>query len=1323
MFTPTSNIEEFSVDKKFGDIRVVISPDRESRDRYEMTVVIVFDSSDEISRTPLALSVVIIITDQNDNSPQFPRKIIPMTITESQPVGFKIPLDPAEDPDLGTNSTQTYQIINEGSPFRLEQQKLGFDDQYSCNLELERSLDREYKDYYVIEIVASDGGNPRRSDKMTLQIKVADVNDNTPQFNQSIYRPSILENAPVGSVVCTVLATDNDKGDNAKITYLIEPRFNKDGLFSIDPDTGIISLSGSLDRETSSSHELVVRATDNGEFPERTTVRVSVTVQDVNDNTPQINPTFLSQEDEVGMVSEASKVGDYVAHVNVDDLDTGDNGKVELTLHGEGAPFEIVKVGAGYAIQVSGPLDRESRDTWHVWLEARDGGVPSRVAHKNITIKVVDVNDCEPVFQEAMYRCNVSEIAEKGTDIVQVTATDDDLGVNAEISYKIVTITTIGQNNGDLNTPISFSINSKTGVISTGSQIDREARESVKLTVEAQDGGNPTLRSRCTVIVDIIDYNDNDPRFAQRHYTTLVREDAMIGSEVLTVHATDADAGGLAPLTYSIKDYYSAARSVFAIDPSTGVITTSADLDYEQQKSFNLVVEAHDHGGRRGVTSVEVLIRDLNDNSPQFSQATYRASLLHTVLPGTLVTRVSAFDVDAGLNGVVSYSILQGAEMFAIEPKTGFIRTAVSLRGLTNVTERLIVQAVDGGSPQQSSVCNILVLIGSLNTIDLKPIFTSQEYSIDVAESLEVGHVITTVFARSPDPDYSGSIKYTISKLTQQVHDSFTIGEDSGRITSKSTLDRETEDFYNFVVEATDELGRQGMAAIQVTVTDVNDNKAQFSATSYHFSVNENLDEGVVVAQITASDLDYGINGLVQYLIVHGESDLPFNLDSYTGTIYLTEELDFETRTSYQFTVRAFNKVTPNFYQETPVRISVLDVNDNSPLFVQSHFHFNLLDSSLDNAAVGVAMATDADSGRNGDVYYTLQPTVNSHLFEVDLKTGEIRTAVVFANRADLQEQYNLKVLCRDRGVPSLNSSALVTVEVLSTGQVVDILQQVLSNDAISRKAKYLIVFFAAAFLFSTVVLVCFIKYHRDRKSKYRNLTQIDRKYDPPPAPGPAPMKSSENLMSLGGGEMMGLSSDTLLSRPPKSTCSNNYKYVECGSYCPSIPEREYSQEIISTSFFADNNHKTKLSRESLPPPPPPNIPTFSSKECLNFNPSISSRIPETLLPDSQQVTSRSDLGSSYDLSPACSNKQCHDNRCHSNESGVASGLGSTPPTSEINFLKKELELRKDSWMSSDDSLFKVKNPASSLQSLPGQKVNLNDKRQVRFQKLNDSYV
>lgn len=214
----------------------------------------------------------------------------------------------------------------------------------------------------------------------------------------------------------------------------------------------------------------------------------------------------------------------------------------------------------------------------------------------------------------------------------------------------------------------------------------------------------------------------------------------------------------------------------------------------------------------------------------------------------------------------------------------------------------------------------------------------------------------------------------------------------------------------------------------------------------------------------------------------------------------------------------------------------------------------------------------------------------------------------------------------------------------------------------------------------------------------------------------------------------MGLSSDTLLSRSGK----NSYKFVECGSYCPSIPERQTSQDIISTSFFSDS--KTRMSKESLPPPPP--LAVFTSRECLNHHSKeclnlhhpeclshptgLGSRtlIPEALLPEqTHPITSRSDLASSYELSPACSNKQCHDNRCHSNESGVASGLGSTPPNSEVNFLKKEHELRKESWMSSEDSLFKVNknNPASSVNSL--QKAGMNDKRQVRFQKLNDSYV
>ena len=246
----------------------------------------------------------------------------------------------------------------------------------------------------------------------------------------------------------------------------------------------------------------------------------------------------------------------------------------------------------------------------------------------------------------------------------------------------------------------------------------------------------------------------------------------------------------------------------------------------------------------------------------------------------------------------------------------------------------------------------------------------------------------------------------------------------------------------------------------------------------------------------------------------------------------------------------------------------------------------------------------------------------------------------------------------------------------------------------------------------------------------------------------------------------MAYSSDTLHSKP-LSSCHGNYpgyKVVECGSYCPSIPETKtsFSPDLISTSFFSERL-KLGTSAESLPPLTSlqGTLPRVSKME--GSKDSLSHRFPHV----------RSEAALNYDI-PSCSRaqKHCHDKdyqdnnancgynpanfpdnpancqdnpanfpdnpancqdnpahfpdnppRCHSNESGVGSGHGSTPPTSETNFLKNDATVRKEGWLSSEDSLFKVINPVASLQSLTGQKVNLNDKRQVRFQKAHDSFV
>eukprot|EP00116_Pleurobrachia_bachei_P019190 sb/3479452/ len=269
----------------------------------------------------------------------------------------------------------------------------------------------------------------------------------------------------------------------------------------------------------------------------------------------------------------------------------------------------------------------------------------------------------------------VSEISDKGTDIVRVTATDSDIGVNSEIRYYLVSIVT---KTADRSSPISFSINSKTGIITSGSTLDLESHRQVKLVIEARDEGSEILSSRALVVVDIVDLDDNGPVVYEiKEYYELVTplggvqvficaSEAVFGSytylflgqfgqtKVLRVHKIM-----LFPVIYGrlVRNEQRIGLTHFNLlsnkrdkrevwtekNPDlneTYEICQVSELDYEVQKSYNLVVEAVDSGGRRGVASVEIILRDLNDNSPRFSQAVYRATLLHTVLPGTPVTRL-----------------------------------------------------------------------------------------------------------------------------------------------------------------------------------------------------------------------------------------------------------------------------------------------------------------------------------------------------------------------------------------------------------------------------------------------------------------------------------------------------------------------------------------------------------------------------------------------------------------------------------------------------------------------------------------------------------
>ncbi|KAF1394297.1 hypothetical protein PFLUV_G00025060 [Perca fluviatilis] len=410
----------------------------------------------------------------------------------------------------------------------VEQTRRGSNEFLYLDLVVNAILDREKRSTYTLSLEAFDGGSPKRTDQMTLDITVQDINDNAPVFNQSRYHAIISENLQPGSNILQVFATDADEGDNGMVLYEINRRqSDPERYFVIDSRTGIITLNKPLDFEMRRVHELVVQAQDNATQPEVTNAFVTIHVRDYNDNQPTMTIIFLS-EDGSPRVSEGAQPGQYVARISVTDPDYGEYANVNVSLEGGDGKFALTtKDSIIYLICVDQILDREERDAYELRVMATDSGTPPLRAESSFVIQVIDINDNPPLFDRPVYRQVIPEVVFPGSFVLQVTARDKDHGPNGDINYSIL------QDKGAYSN--WFSIESVTGIITTLSQLDYEKNPNPSITVVATDGGKPPLSS--TAVVDIVlqDINDNEPVFERNFYNVSIKENTDPGTCILEV--------------------------------------------------------------------------------------------------------------------------------------------------------------------------------------------------------------------------------------------------------------------------------------------------------------------------------------------------------------------------------------------------------------------------------------------------------------------------------------------------------------------------------------------------------------------------------------------------------------------------------------------------------------------------------------------------------------------------------------------------------------------------------------------------------------------
>ncbi|NXM67958.1 PCD17 protein, partial [Serilophus lunatus] len=559
------------------------------------------------------------IQDLNDNAPSFPSDQVDMDISENAAPGTRFPLTSAHDPDAGDNGLRTYLLTRDDyGLFSLDVKSRGDGTKFP-ELVIQKPLDREEQSHHTLVLTALDGGDPPRSGTVQINVRLIDSNDNSPIFEAASYVVELPENAPLGTAVIDLNATDADEGTNGEVLYSFSgyaPERVRD-LFSIDPQSGLIRVKGNLDYEESGLIEIDVQARDLGPNPIPAHCKVTVRLIDRNDNAPTIGFVSVRQ----GALSEAAPPGTVIALVRVTDRDSGKNGQLQCRVLGGGGgpgavPFTLEEnYDNFYTVVTDRPLDREAQDEYNVTIVARDGGNPPLNSTKSFSVRILDENDNPPRFSKNLYVLQVPENNIPGEYLGSVLAQDPDLGQNGTVSYSI-----LPGHVGDVSIYTYVSVNPTNGAIYALRSFNYEQTKHFEFRVLAKDSGSPHRESNATVRVTVLDVNDNAPLIVLPALINDTAElqvprNAGVGYPVGTVRALDSDFGESGRLTYEIVE--GNEEHLFEMDPTSGEIRTLHPYWEELSPVAELVVKVSDHGKPSLSAVAKLIVRALAGPLPE----------------------------------------------------------------------------------------------------------------------------------------------------------------------------------------------------------------------------------------------------------------------------------------------------------------------------------------------------------------------------------------------------------------------------------------------------------------------------------------------------------------------------------------------------------------------------------------------------------------------------------------------------------------------------------------------------------------------------------
>ncbi|UYV85015.1 hmr-1 [Cordylochernes scorpioides] len=933
---PTTGVVRLAKDLDYEDLRQPKS--------YSLVVTATEDSGGFSTSVELTIKV----TDVNDNPPRFDLPDYQAhNVPEDIPIGTSILQVSASDMDQGKNAEINYSLDHEA--FLIDHHGVIYSN---------RRLDADSANTYVLTVSATDYGEPKLTGTATVRIYTENKNDEPPKFSQDVYTPNVDENAGPNTLVTTVVASDVD-GDNVNFGFVGGGTIS--GMFEIEERTGVIRLINGPIHLDKDKYELNVTARDDGSCCRNgdktlhtSTALVVVFITDVNDN----KPIFEQCETYAPKVEEGAASRTTVIKVQATDGDKGHNGQVRYSIVQQpkhsGTKFIIDEITG--EIKTNKVFDREGDDgrSVSVTVKATDRGSPPLEGVCSFKVEITDINDNPPLFDRQEYKENVKQDTPKGTNILRVSASDEDADNNGAIVYNL----TAPEDPQALD---YFKINPDSGWISLEKSPAPE-RNRYRLRAVATDKGPPYHSAQVKVEIEMVDRANNPPIWDQPVYGPVcIKENHMVEQKVITIRARSGIPNNPTVFYTLMKGSTEQTnkKDTFYLNQRSDNGATVADifvnyqLDYEKIQHYNLTVRVLNNGKSQLASEaiVYIVLEDVNDEIPLFIKNELE-TVLEGMPSGTKVTQVKAIDKDGtSPNNKVYYSIEStedGDKYFRIDRETGDIFTRMEFDREEKQTYTVVVRAEDGApsarltSGEPNSVTNFIRIgIGDKN--DNPPYFDSNLYMAEVNEDEDIQHTVITVIAR--DKDESSRIRYEITQ--GNIGGAFAVKNETGAIYVAGQLDYESRKEYKLRMVASDNLN-ENHTTVVIHIKDVNDNPPLFDRPTYE-------------TQITEED----------------DRNLPKRVLQYNLTLVASDTL---------------------YENYTMVRISINDLNDLPPKFSRQQYEATINEEESNGLPTKIlkVTATDGDRERKNEIVYFLtgqgidSDNPGNSKFAVNTTSGEI---------------------------------------------------------------------------------------------------------------------------------------------------------------------------------------------------------------------------------------------------------------------------------------------------------------------------------------------